>query len=97
MGRHSNSSGNRPGTRNHYDVRIDLHGMYSAEAMSLVERTIRCNPGASILIIHGNGSGKLRSAVRGALQAHRFPAVRTFVFGEDIYAPGLDGATVVYT
>ena len=83
--------------RSRYDVKVDLHGMYSAEAMLLVEKTIRCNPGSSILVIHGNGTGVLRSAVRDALKARRFPTVRTYVYGEDICAPGLDGATVIYT
>lgn len=80
-----------------YDVQIDLHGMYSEEAMRKVERTITANPGRSILVIHGHGTGVLRSAVRNALQAHRLPMVRAYVFGEDINAPGLDGVTVIYT
>ena len=82
---------------NRYDCSIDLHGMYSDEAMELVERMIASHPRSSILIIHGNGTGVLRSRVRGALKSHRFPSVRDYFFGEDIGAPGLDGATVVYT
>ena len=80
-----------------YDVRIDLHGMYSEEAMRKVARTVAANPGCSILVIHGNGTGVLRSAVRYALRLHRLPTVRAYVFGEDINAPGLDGVTVIYT
>ena len=90
-------SSNRGSRRDPYDFSIDLHGMYSREAMELVEKTIRMHPHSSILIIHGDGQGILRNAVRGALKAHRFPAVRDFFFGEDIGAPGLDGATVVHT
>ena len=71
--------------------------MYSADAMTLVEKMIGIHPRCSILIIHGNGSGTLRSAVRGALKANRFPSVRDYFFGEDIGAPGLDGVTVVHT
>ena len=93
MSRKSNSR-NR---RDPYDFSVDLHGMYSQEAMELVERTIRQHPHSSILIIHGDGTGVLRNAVRGALKAHRFPTVRDYFFGEDIGAPGLDGATVVHT
>ena len=85
------------GRKNPYDCSLDLHGMYSQEAMELVARMISTHPRSSILIIHGNGTGVLRNAVRGALKAHRFPTVRDYFFGEDIGAPGLDGTTVVYT
>ena len=91
------ASSNRGVRRDPYDFSVNLHGMYSEEAMALVERTIRQHPHSSILIIHGDGRGILRNAVRGALGAHRFPTVRDYFFGEDIGAPGLDGATVVYT
>ena len=93
MSRKSNSRN----CRDPYDFSVDLHGMYSQEAMELVERTIRLHPHSSILVIHGDGTGVLRNAVRGALKAHRFPSVRDYFFGEDIGAPGLDGATVVHT
>ena len=91
------ASSNRGTRRDPYDFSINLHGMYSEEAMALVEKTIRQHPHSSILIIHGDGQGILRNAVRGALKAHRFPTVRDYFFGEDIGAPGLDGATVVHT
>ena len=91
------ASSSRGTRRNPYDFSVNLHGMYSEEAMTLMERTIRQHPHSSILIIHGDGRGILRNAVRGALKAHRFPTVRDYFFGEDIGAPGLDGATVVHT
>ena len=94
MGRRSQ---NNRGRSNPYDCSVDLHGMYSQEAMELVAKMIGSHPRSSILIIHGNGTGVLRNAVRGALKAHRFPTVRDYFFGEDIGAPGLDGSTVVYT
>ena len=94
MGRRSQ---NNRGRSNPYDCSVDLHGMYSQEAMDLVAKMISSHPRSSILIIHGNGTGVLRNAVRGALKAHRFPSVRDYFFGEDIGAPGLDGSTVVYT
>ena len=93
----SRRSQNTRGRSNPYDCSVDLHGMYSQEAMELVAKMISSHPHCSILIIHGNGTGVLRDAVRGALKAHRFPTVRDYFFGEDIGAPGLDGATVVYT
>ena len=97
MNRHKLRQHRSHGPRTWYDVKIDLHGMYSEEAMRLVERTVAANPGCSILVIHGHGTGVLRNAVRTALRMHRMPAVRAYVFGEDINAPGLDGVTVVYT
>ena len=97
MARHRLKKRDTHGPRTFYDVRLDLHGMFSEDAMRKVERTIAANPGCSILVIHGHGSGVLRNAVRGALQAHRLPMVRDYVFGEDINAPVLDGVTVVYT
>ena len=97
MARHRLKKRDFRSPRTYYDVRLDLHGMFSEEAMREVERTIASNPGCSILVIHGHGTGVLRNAVRRALQAHRLPIVRDYVFGEDINAPGLDGVTVIYT
>ncbi len=85
------------GPRTFYDVRVDLHGMFCEEAMRKVEKTVCSNPGSSILVIHGHGSGILRNAVRNALRTNKLPKVRSYVFGEDINAPGLDGVTVIYT
>lgn len=85
------------GPRTFYDVRVDLHGMFCEEAMRKVEKTVCSYPGASILVIHGHGSGVLRNAVRNALRTNKLPKVRSYVFGEDINAPGLDGVTVIYT
>ena len=96
MARHKLKKRDIHGPRTFYDVRLDLHGMFSEEAMRKVEKTIAANPGRSILVIHGHGTGVLRNAVRSALQAH-LPMVRDYVFGEDINAPGLDGVTVIYT
>ena len=97
MARHKLKKRDIHGPRTFYDVRLDLHGLFSEEAMRKVEKTIAANPGRSILVIHGHGTGVLRNAVRSALQAHRLPMVRDYVFGEDINAPGLDGVTVIYT
>lgn len=97
MNMHRSKMKDSRGPRTSYDVRLDLHGMFSEEAMRRVEKTICTNPGSSILVIHGHGSGILRNAVRNALRAKKLPMVRAYVFGEDINAPGLDGVTVIYT
>ncbi len=85
-------------SRKLYDLTVDLHGMCVEEAMTLLTGIINRNrkPGRSILVVHGNGTGTLRSHVRGALRSGRLPC-RTFFFGEDIGAPGLDGVTVIHT
>ena len=88
----------RSDSRHLYDSTVDLHGMSAEEAMTLLTGIVNRNrkPGRSILVIHGNGSGTLRSRVRGALKSGRLPC-RSFFFGEDIGAPGLDGVTVIHT
>ena len=88
----------RSDSRKLYDYTVDLHGMYAEEAMALLTGVVRrCGKQSrSILVIHGNGSGTLRSRVRCALRNGRLPC-RAFFFGEDIGAPGLDGVTVIHT
>lgn len=72
--------------------------MFSERPCRKVEKTIAANPGRSILVIHGHGTGILRNAVpERASGASPCPMVRDYVFGEDINAPGLDGVTVIYT
>ena len=80
-----------------YDVQVDLHGMFAEDAMKLVERTVFANPTSSIMVIHGRGSGILRKAVRDALKAGKIPRARSYMLGEDINAPGLDGVTIIFT
>lgn len=81
-----------------YDQTIDLHGMYADEAMALLRSVLSHNQRTSraILVIHGNGRGILRSEIRSALKRGTLPC-RSYFFGEDIGAPGLDGATVIHT
>ena len=57
MARHKLKKRDIHGPRTFYDVRLDLHGMFSEEAMRKVEKTIAANPGRSILVIHGHGTG----------------------------------------
>lgn len=98
MARHKLKKRDIHGPRTFYDVRLDLHGMFSEEAMRKVEKTIAANPGRSILVIHST----MEPAFSGMPSGARFrriacPMVRDYVFGEDINAPGLDGVTVIYT
>ena len=81
-----------------YDQTIDLHGMYADEAMALLRSVLSRSRRTSraSLVIHGNGRGILRSEIRSALKRGTLPC-RSYFFGEDIGAPGLDGTTVIHT
>lgn len=72
---------------------VDLRGMDSIEAVCVLERFIdeamRSNLPA-IRIIHGKGTGTLRSAVHQSLKRNRF--VKKFRLG--IYGEGEDGVTI---
>lgn len=72
---------------------IDLRGMDSIEAISALERYIdeamRGNL-QSVRIIHGKGTGTLRSAVQQCLKKNKF--VKRFRLG--VYGEGEDGVTI---
>ena len=72
---------------------IDLRGMDSIEAISVLERYIdeamRGNL-QSVRIIHGKGTGALRSAVQQILKKNKF--VKKFRLG--VYGEGEDGVTI---
>jgi len=72
---------------------IDLRGMDSVEAISVLERyldeAMRSNL-QSVRIIHGKGTGVLRAAVQQSLRKNRF--VKTFRLG--VYGEGEDGVTI---
>jgi len=54
-------------------VSIDLHGLDAHEALLQLDAFLnRCfvHDGAVVRIIHGRGSGKLRTAIRSALKTH---------------------------
>ena len=72
--------------------------MYAEEAMALLTGVLNKHQkrSKSILVIHGNGTGTLRSRIRGALKSGRLPC-RSYFLGEDIGAPGFDGVTVIHT
>lgn len=72
---------------------IDLRGMDSIEAISVLERYIdeamRGNL-QSVRIIHGKGTGALRAAVQQSLKKNKF--VKKFRLG--VYGEGEDGVTI---
>lgn len=72
---------------------IDLRGMDSIEAVSVMERyldeAMRSNI-PSVRIIHGKGTGALRSAVQQALRKNKY--VKKFRLG--VYGEGEDGVTI---
>lgn len=77
-----------------YDIKIDLHGFYPEDAVLELEELIAMNPGKSIMIVHGRGSGKVRNAVRAFLKKCNY--VQQTELGENINIPGRDGITIAY-
>lgn len=73
---------------------LDLRGMDSVEAICVMDRyldeAMRSNL-SSVRIIHGKGTGTLRSAVQQALRKNKF--VKKFRLG--VYGEGEDGVTIV--
>ena len=72
---------------------VDLRGMDSVEAICVLERyldeAMRSNL-QSVRIIHGKGTGTLRSAVHQSLRKNKF--VKKFRLG--VYGEGEDGVTI---
>ncbi|MBQ4641380.1 MAG: endonuclease MutS2 [Oscillospiraceae bacterium] len=72
---------------------IDLRGMDAVEAVCILERyldeAMRSNL-SSVRIIHGKGTGVLRSAVQQSLRRNKF--VKKFRLG--VYGEGEDGVTI---
>ncbi len=73
---------------------IDLRGMDAIEAVCVMDRyldeAMRSNLN-SVRIIHGKGTGALRSAVQQSLRKNKF--VKSFRLG--VYGEGEDGVTIV--
>ncbi len=72
---------------------IDLRGMDTIEAVCVLDRyldeAMRSNM-STVRIIHGKGTGAVRSAVHQALKKNKF--VKTFRLG--VYGEGEDGVTI---
>ena len=72
---------------------VDLRGMDSIEAVCVLERymdeAMRCNL-QTVRIIHGKGTGTLRTAVHQCLKKNKF--IKSFRLG--LYGEGEDGVTI---
>ena len=75
-------------------MEVDLRGMDSIEAISVMERYLdeAMRSGLKqVRVVHGKGTGVLRTAVQQALRKNKF--VKKFRLG--VYGEGEDGVTVV--
>ena len=81
--------------RFHFDDNLDLHGYTREEAIKELEELVFTSSSETILIIHGKGSGILKSAVRAFVRKSKY--IKNYEFGEDINLPGDNGVTVIYT
>ncbi len=79
----------------HFDDDLDLHGYTREEAIKELEELVFTSSSETLLIIHGKGSGVLKSTVRAFVRKSKY--VKNYEFGEDINLPGGDGVTVIYT
>lgn len=79
----------------YFDDDIDLHGYTREEAIQELEELVFTSSSKTLLIIHGKGSGILKSAVRAFIRKSRH--IKSYEFGENINLPGGDGVTVIYT
>ena len=79
----------------HFDDDVDLHGYTREEAIQELEEVVFTSSSKTILVIHGKGSGILKSAVRAFVRKSQH--IKGYEFGENINLPGGDGVTVIYT
>ena len=74
-------------------MEVDLRGMDAIEAVCVLERyldeAMRANL-TQVRIIHGKGTGTLRSAVQQALKKNKY--IKKFRLGQ--YGEGEDGVTI---
>ena len=74
-------------------MEVDLRGMDSIEAISVMERYLdeamrgNCQ---QVRIIHGKGTGAVRNAVHQSLKKNKY--VKTYRLG--VYGEGEDGVTI---
>ena len=75
-------------------MEVDLRGMDSIEAISVMERYLdeAMRSGLKqVRVVHGKGTGVLRNAVQQALKKNKY--VKKFRLG--VYGEGEDGVTIV--
>ena len=77
-----------------FDVILDYHGYTADQAIYELEEALYIHSGRSVLIIHGRGSGILKTRIREFLRTSQLPL--SVEFGEDLNLPGGDGVTAVY-
>jgi len=84
----------RPGPMPGAVTRLDLRGKSSDEALAELEKTLdeaMLGVHATFLVVHGHGTGKLRTAVRAYLNETSYPVE----FRKGKREEGGDGVTVV--
>ena len=72
---------------------MDLHRFTVEEALIQLDFFLNRNPDVELMLIHGEGSGKLKHAIREYLNKHDL--VRKVHPGEELNLPGGSGVTVV--
>ena len=86
--------GRASGPRHFFDYTVDLHGYTGDEAVIELENELYSTDAASVLIIHGKGTGILKHRVRKYLASCSI--AKRVEYGENANLPGGDGVTVVY-
>jgi len=79
----------------YFDEEVDLHGYTREEAIRELEELVFTSSAKTLLIIHGKGSGILKSGVRAFVRNSN--NIKSYEFGENINLPGGDGVTIIYT
>ena len=78
-----------------FDYVLDLHGRTCDEGVALLNSVLTSYSNSTILVIHGKGTGVLRSRVRAYLAGD--PRVKKVELGENSCSLGGDGVAVAYT
>ncbi len=78
-----------------FDYVLDLHGRTCDEGVALLNSVLSSYSNSIILVIHGKGTGTLRSRIRAYLAGD--PRVKKVDLGENSRSMGGDGVAVAYT